>query len=240
MAPGGNVNRRPNAALTAVLAVVAVSSIWWVPATLRIIVGPPDDPWNSQFEFSGAVVDDAGAPVSGARVDYSVETTKLLPKAMLVLPAAGPTTDGSVMSDSAGLFHVRGKGSSLRVREIPASGMKWIQSDDVGEFPASPLYSTRLFDLRTEFGDRYVPDPASPASFVMLRAGKTNVSTLMSRGGKEIRSDNHGRFHLITNKPFWPRRTEPRGILYLGTAATQPYTDEENHGQLKAENVTPG
>lgn len=161
---------------------------------------------NQPIDFRGRVVDELGRPIAGVRVVATIEGDSTV--------GAQYPVERQAQTDAAGDFSVAGEGRALWIRIGDHAGRRWVRSNPLADAKGEDRQHQFDFDLNSYV--RYLPDPASPAIFVMVSGGQTWSAAKMSRGGRDaLRAElTSGRKVIRHNNPFWPDATEPPGVTY--------------------------
>ncbi len=201
----------PLAVVAVVLLAVGLRLLGFrIPNWQELYVAGMDRASNQQVTFFGRVVDQDGVPVADATVAIFVFGTD---------PdwawRGGPDKRGSNRLDefrtnANGAFTVSFVGSAISVRDVRADEYEWFH--DAGYGSGNDRRRSHGWDRMFYFWYRrgmsgYLPDPARPAQFVLVRQGVTAVSAFPSRGGTDI--DNS---QVITNVPMWPIEPSLKGV----------------------------
>ena len=162
---------------------------------------------NTTIRFHGIVVDQDGAPLSGAVIQYQVEA---YPKDWTFETRGRPNDVSSVSATSGddGRFSFDVTGCFLRLQSADRDGFRHLWEQDTSDGRPT-TYAYRLI----AWGDLwYKTDADHPAVYVFVKDGVKEVSALPCRGGWD--SGGARKFPATPNQPAWPKKPSLPDVVY--------------------------
>jgi hypothetical protein len=213
------ISRRPLvmccvAIAAAVMVAIFVSGRWRYYVLLNSTersVFRMDQGSNVAIRFYGRVVDESGRGVGGAAVKVELRGIN----EGWAYESGGANARSfrkrlDVVSDDAGNLVFDAAGHLLIIEDVHHPGYRWLYDRNPARERGKPFGCNWAFEIASDGKPGpYFPDEKSPAQFVIVRDGVSDVRVRPSRGG----SDRlwYGTF---VNEPVWPDQPSLPDVRY--------------------------